>query len=134
MSALTAAAAAAGQTPVVVAYDIPQRDCAGGYSAGGAATPAAYLEWITLFAAGLGARRTVVILEPDAVPDALSGCLQASAVQTRLELLSQAVGILAHDPHAAVYIDAGNANWIAQLHRLADACGARASPERRALR
>ncbi len=121
VSALLAAAAAAQQTPVLVAYDIPARDCAGGYSAGGAATPAAYLEWIAGFAAGLGARRAVVILEPDAVPDALSGCLAAEAVQTRLELLSKAVGILARDPHVAVYIDAGNASWIAQLHRLADA-------------
>jgi endoglucanase len=119
VSALIAAAAAAGQTPVLVAYDIPQRDCAGGYSAGGAATPVAYLEWITRFAAGLGARRAVVILEPDAVPDVLSGCLDPGAVQTRLGLLSQAVGILAHDPHAAVYIDAGNASWISQLRRLA---------------
>jgi endoglucanase len=121
VSALASAAAAVRQTPVVVAYDIPQRDCAGGYSAGGAATPAAYLEWMRRFAAGLGVRGAVVILEPDAVPDALSGCLSPSAVQTRLKLLGQAVGILAHDRHAAVYIDAGNAGWITHLHRLAGA-------------
>jgi len=121
VSALVAAAAAAKQTPVLVAYDIPQRDCAGGYSAGGAATPVAYLEWLTRLAAGLGARPAVVILEPDAVPDALSGCLSSGAVQTRLALLGKAVGILEGDPRAAVYIDAGNASWIAQLHRLARA-------------
>jgi endoglucanase len=120
-SALAAAAVATAQTPVIVAYDIPQRDCAGGYSAGGAPTPAAYDEWVARLAAGLGARPAVVILEPDAVPDALSGCLSAGAAQARLALLSQAVGILRRDPHAAVYIDAGNPNWIRQLRRLADA-------------
>jgi endoglucanase len=121
VSAIAAAAAAARQTPVIVAYDIPQRDCAGGYSAGGAPTPGAYSEWMTRLAAGLGTRPAVVILEPDAVPDALSGCLSPGAVQTRLALLSQAVGTLRHDPHAAVYIDAGNPNWIKQLRRLASA-------------
>ncbi|MFI5009064.1 MAG: glycoside hydrolase family 6 protein [Solirubrobacterales bacterium] len=113
--------AAAAQTPVIVAYDVPQRDCAGGYSAGGAPTPAAYGEWVARLAAGLGAHPAVVILEPDAVPDALSGCLSPAAARARLGLLSQAVGILRRDPRAAVYIDAGNANWIKQPRRLADA-------------
>jgi len=121
VGALVAAASAARQTPVIVAYDIPQRDCAGGYSAGGAATPAAYGEWIARLAAGLGTAAAVVILEPDAVPGVLSGCLGAGDVGTRLALLSQAVGTLRRDPRAAVYIDAGNPNWIKQLHRLASA-------------
>lgn len=121
VSALTTAAAKAGQTPVIVAYDIPARDCGGGYSAGGASSPAAYLEWVARFAAGIGARPAVVILEPDAVPDALIGCLSSGAVQTRLALLSQAVTILERDPRATVYIDAGNAAWIQQRQRLASA-------------
>jgi len=121
VSALTAAAAAARQTPVLVAYDIPARDCAGGYSAGGAPSSTAYLEWVGRFAAGIGARPAVVILEPDAIPDALSGCLGAGAAQARLQLLDQAVAILARAPHAAVYLDAGNAAWISQLPRLAAA-------------
>jgi endoglucanase len=119
VGAIAATAARVSQTPVVVLYDIPLRDCAGGYSAGGAATPEAYSEWVTRLAVGIGTHRAVVILEPDAVPDALSGCLSPAAVQTRLALLSQAVRILGRDPHAAVYIDAGNASWITQLRRLA---------------
>ncbi len=117
-------AAAGTQTPVVVAYDIPERDCAGGYSAGGAPSPAAYGEWVAQLAAGLGAHSAVVILEPDALPDALSGCLGAGGAQARLALLAQAVGVLRHDPRAAVYIDAGNSAWISQLHRLAAALSA----------
>jgi endoglucanase len=123
VSALTTAAAVARQAPVLVAYDIPARDCAGGYSAGGAPNSAAYLEWVGRFAAGIGARPAVVILEPDAIPDALSGCLGAGAgaAQARLQLLGQAVAVLARAPQAAVYLDAGNAAWISQLPRLAAA-------------
>jgi hypothetical protein len=57
-------AAAMGTLPVLVAYNIPFRDCAQ-FSAGGATTVAEYLAWIDGFAAGIGDRPAVVILEPD---------------------------------------------------------------------
>jgi endoglucanase len=50
--------------PVLVAYDVPFRDCAQ-YSAGGAVDTAAYKAWIDGFAAGIGDAQVVVILEPD---------------------------------------------------------------------
>ena len=50
--------------PVLVAYNLPFRDCAQ-YSAGGAADTAAYKAWIDGFAAGIGDRAATVILEPD---------------------------------------------------------------------
>src|SRR5919202_2746161 len=65
-SAITSAAAAAGAVPVLVAYNIPQRDC-GGYSAGGVGSPDAYRTWIRGFASGIGSRRAVVILQPGAL-------------------------------------------------------------------
>src|SRR4051812_48816902 len=46
-------AADKGTVPVLVAYNVPGRDCAQ-YSAGGAATGTAYKAWIDGFAAGLG--------------------------------------------------------------------------------
>src|ERR1700682_5443356 len=52
--------------PVFVAYNIPGLDC-GQYSAGGANGSNAYKSWIRDFANGLGSRRAVVILEPDAL-------------------------------------------------------------------
>ena len=58
------AAAARGEMPVLVAYNLPFRDCAQ-YSAGGAADTAAYAAWIDGFAAGIGDRAATVILEPD---------------------------------------------------------------------
>jgi endoglucanase len=60
---VTSAAAAAGKVPVLVAYMIPNRDC-GGASAGGAPDIASYDTWVQRFAAGLGSRRVIVILEP----------------------------------------------------------------------
>ena len=49
---------------MLVAYNIPFRDCAQ-YSAGGATSVAEYEAWIDAVAAGIGDREAVVILEPD---------------------------------------------------------------------
>ncbi|MGQ0560891.1 MAG: glycoside hydrolase family 6 protein [Gemmatimonadota bacterium] len=98
----------ASALPVLVAYNIPNRDC-GSYSAGGAEDASAYRKWIRGFAAGLSGRRSVVILEPDAT--AGSGCLKGDARAERYELLRDAVRVL-EGAGAAVYIDAGNPNWI----------------------
>jgi endoglucanase len=99
----------AGALPVLVAYNIPQRDC-NGYSGGGAASPQAYRDWIGELAAGIGARKAVVILEPDALP--MLSCLSPADQQRRLSLLREAVAILAAKAAVAVYLDAGHASWI----------------------
>src|SRR4029434_6544525 len=57
-------AADKGQIPVLVAYNIPFRDCAQ-FSAGGATSSAEYKAWIDGFAAGIGDATAMVILEPD---------------------------------------------------------------------
>ena len=49
------AAHAAGEVPVLVAYNVPFRDCAQ-YSAGGATNVAEYEAWIDGFAEGIGNR------------------------------------------------------------------------------
>ena len=98
----------AGALPVLVAYDIPLRDC-GSYSSGGATSPDAYKAWIRGFAAGIGSRRAVVVLEPDAL--AGMDCLSAADQQTRLALLSDAVSVLAARAGVSTYIDAGNSGW-----------------------
>jgi len=95
--------------PVFVAYNIPGRDC-GQYSAGGANGSDAYRSWIRDFANGLGNRRAVVILEPDAL--ASMSCLSAPLQQERLNLIHDAVRVL-KAKGAAVYIDAGHARWVA---------------------
>ena len=116
---ISQAAAAAGELPVLVAYNVPGRDC-GSYSAGGAADVDAYLAWIGSFAAALGDRPAVVVLEPDAVPQALAGC-QGIDPAARYQLLAQAVDILDRQSGTRVYLDAGNASWVDDLPALADA-------------
>jgi endoglucanase len=108
VAAHVTAAQAAGALPVLVAYDIPRRDCSG-RSSGGASSPAAYRRWIRDFAAGLGQARAAVVVEPDAV--AGLDCLSRPNRRTRLKLLNLAVSILRSDTQAAIYLDAGNRGW-----------------------
>lgn len=102
-------AARQGATPVLVAYNIPNRDC-GSYSAGGSSSANAYRGWIRNFAAGLSGRRAIVVLEPDAIPGA--ACLPAAGQQERYALLADAVKTLKQGG-ALVYLDAGNSKWLA---------------------
>lgn len=118
VSAITTDAAREGATPVLVAYDLPERDCAG-YSGGGASSPGAYRSWIRSFAEGLGGRSALVILEPDAL--AQIDCLSSADQTTRYALLSYAVRTLSA-AGASVYLDAGHSGWIdagAMANRLA---------------
>ena len=116
-----------GALPVFVAYNIPYRDC-GSYSAGGSATATAYRGWIRNFAAGVGGRNSIVILEPDAL--AGMDCLAAAGQTERAALLHEGVRAL-RAQRAFVYIDAGHANWHApeemarrlKLAGIADATG-----------
>jgi len=105
----TGQAAAAGAVPVLVTYAIPGRDC-GSYSAGGLSGPAAYGAWVRAFAAGLGSRKAVVVVEPDAL--ALIDCLGATARSERMAMLRDALTVLRSAPGAVVYLDAGNSGWI----------------------
>jgi endoglucanase len=101
---------AAGAMPVLVAYNIPDRDCSG-YSVGGAATAADYKTWIRAFASGIAGRKAAVVLEPDALA-MLDQCSAATgSEQARLDLLKDAVQVLKAQGPVAVYIDAGNAGW-----------------------
>jgi endoglucanase len=108
VSRTVANAAAVGATPLFVAYNIPNRDL-GSYSAGGAADAAAYRKWIRDFAAGLGGKPSIVVLEPDAVPQTYK--MTAAGREERFALLRDAIGVL-KAANAMVYLDAGNARWM----------------------
>lgn len=118
VDAVVTRAAAARSLPVLVAYDIPQRDC-GGFSGGGAATAQEYRDWIREFAAGIRNRPAVVIVEPDAVAHTVDGC--AAEAAQRYALLRDAVTVLKATGRATVYLDAGNPGWITDTARLAAA-------------
>jgi endoglucanase len=109
VSSLASAASAASQVPVLVAYDIPNRDC-GGASAGGAPTIADYETWISNFAAGLGSATAIVLVEPDSL--ALQSCLSSSDASARDGAIAFAGHVIrTDDPNAKVYFDGGHSNW-----------------------
>jgi Glycosyl hydrolases family 6 len=70
----------------------------------------AYQQWVNGFAAGLGDRPAVVILEPDALAQ-LASCLDHAQQQARLRMLSYAVKTL-QTKSDQVYLDAGHSNWV----------------------
>lgn len=108
VAGVMAQAASQRATPVFVAYNIPGRDC-GSHSAGGSVSGSAYRKWIREFAAGLGGRTAIVVLEPDAVAQA--NCLSDPAREERYALLRDAIQVL-KGARAVVYLDAGNARWM----------------------
>lgn len=98
--------------PVLVAYNIPLRDCSQ-YSSGGAQSDADYQAWISAFARGLGSNKAVLILEPDALANLPSDCSATSdptgtITQGRLADVNYAVDALEAQPGVSVYLDAGH--------------------------
>ncbi len=101
--------------PVLVAYDIPLRDCSQ-YSAGGAQSDVDYQAWIAALAKGLGSSKAVVILEPDALANLPSDCSPTSdptgaITAARIADINYAIGALESQPGTSVYLDAGHSQW-----------------------
>jgi endoglucanase len=99
-----------GMVPVVVAYNVPNRDC-GQYSKGGSTSPEAYKSWIRAFAKGASSFRMIVVLEPDAL-GLMSKCLSVPDQKARLAMIHDAVDVLEATPGVSVYVDGGNAKWL----------------------
>ncbi|WP_328865045.1 glycoside hydrolase family 6 protein [Streptomyces sp. NBC_00304] len=112
---LVRAAKLAHRVPALVAYNIPGRDCSL-YSSGGAASSAAYRQWLDAFAQGIGNDKAVVILEPDglaSLPEDCAGDVDPTGELTahRIADLDYAVRTLKNGTNATVYLDAGNSQW-----------------------
>jgi endoglucanase len=102
---------------VLVAYNIPGRDCAN-LSAGGATTQADYQAWIDGFASGIGSHKVVVVLEPDGL-GLLPGSDCGGPTDTypytdaeRYAELNYAVDKLEGLPGALVYLDGTHSGWL----------------------
>jgi len=116
---------AKGTVPVLVAYNIPFRDCAQ-FSAGGATNTADYLAWIDGFAAGIGDSEAIVILEPDSlgiiphyvtIDGAAEWCQPSdadpdTAAADRFLQLNAALDRLNEQPNVAVYLDGTHSGWL----------------------
>lgn len=108
--AYVGAADSADKLPVLVAYNVYNRDYCGGHSAGGAASPSAYANWIAQFAGGIANRPAVVLLEPDSLGD--YGCMNQAQIDERENMLTGALNEFNRQaPHTWVYLDAGNPGW-----------------------
>ena len=70
---------------------------------------------------GIGDHRVIIILEPDAIDQAGTGCLSTDEAHERYGMLANATKLIEQDPHARVYLDAGSAGWLcAEADRAAD--------------
>ena len=129
-----AAAAFERSVPVLVAYNVPFRDCAQ-YSAGGAIDTPAYQAWIDGFASGIGKGKAIVVLEPDALgiipynttiygatewcrptvtsaDGTVSPAPGASPDERYAQLQYAGASISANAPNAAVYLDGTHSAWL----------------------
>ncbi len=118
-------AAAQHKVPVLVAYNIPFRDCSQ-FSAGGATSVAEYEAWIDGFAAGIGNEQVVVILEPDGlgiipwytnIDGSLDWCQPAeadpaTAATDRFTMMNYAVDKLKSHANVSVYLDGTHSAWL----------------------
>ena len=109
--AIVGAAAYSDKLPVLVAYNITDRDICAGQSSGGASSDAAYDTWIAGFAGGTANRPAVVVLEPDAIDD--ESCMTSAEISDRDGLLNYAIDQFNENAQETwVYLDAGNPGWI----------------------
>lgn len=101
-------AASLNKLPVLVAYNLPFRDC-GGYSGGGSSNSDSYKRWISSFIEGIGSNKAVVIFEPDGL--GLIECGGTILKNARFELYKYATDKFSTKSNIAVYLDASM--WIA---------------------
>ncbi|SDS50385.1 Glycosyl hydrolases family 6 [Microlunatus soli] len=102
---ITTEAAARHQTPQFVLYAIPYRDC-GQYASGGLSSVAQYKKWVDAVNKGIGNRKAVVIVEPDAIG---MSCLSTARQADRNAMLRYAMKTLSSG-NTWAYIHAGSNN------------------------
>jgi endoglucanase len=117
----TAAANRSRAVPVIVAYNLPDRDACGRLSASRGRGAQAYMGWIDQLANAIGSGDAIVVVEPDALPDIVRGCLSPARSAERYRLLRYAMSRLGALPNARVYLDAGNPGMLLPPPRLAAA-------------
>jgi len=108
IKSISLAAGKAHAAPVIVAYNLPDRDVCGKYSAALGPSARGYLTWIDQLAAAVGTGHDIVIVEPDGLADMLLGCLSPAQAAVRYRLLRYAMRRLGELPNTQVYLDAGN--------------------------
>lgn len=111
VDALVSAAAAEGRIPILVVYNIPNRDCSGA-SSGGAPDHNSYRQWVDQVAAGLAGRPATIIVEPDVL--ALMGtCMdQGQQAEVMASMAYAGKALRNGSDQARVYFDAAHSTWL----------------------
>ncbi|WP_434443251.1 glycoside hydrolase family 6 protein [Lentzea sp. E54] len=111
VSSFVGAAASAGKIPILVVYNVPNRDC-GGASGGGAPSHEAYRAWVDEVAAGLAGRPATIVLEPDVLP-LMTNCQNADQQnQTKASMAYAGKKLKSGSGQAKVYFDIGHSAWL----------------------
>ena len=105
------AAAAVGKIPIMVVYNIPNRDCSGA-SSGGLPSHAAYRQWVDQVASGLKGRAATIILEPDVLALMTSCLTESQQNETYASIAYAGKALKAASSRAKVYFDAGHSAWL----------------------
>ena len=98
----------APQLPVLVVYNLPNRDM-GHYSKGGATSWSSYMRFLEDFTDGLGSNEVIIIYEPDALPH--STLMSDFEAEWRIKIMKKGLETLTRS-NAHVYIDRGHSNWL----------------------
>jgi endoglucanase len=123
VTTFTTAAATAGKIPILVIYNIPNRDC-GGASSGGMPNHTAYRAWIDQVSAGLGGRPATIILEPDVLPLMTNCQTPAQQTETLASIAYAGKKLKQGSTLARVYFDIGHSNWLSASEAAARAVAA----------
>lgn len=97
----------AGRVPTLVVYGVPDRDCSGGYSAGGLSSDE-YGPWVGEIADAASSGDVVAAVVE---PDALASLLECGDRQQRVSLIADAARRLA-EAGVTTYLDGGHSRWI----------------------
>ncbi len=116
---ITLAGMRAHAIPVIVAYNVTDRDACGKFSATTGPGRSGYMTWINQLAAAIGSGHDIVIVEPDALPDLVRGCLSGAQTAQRYQLLRYAMSRLGRLPNVQAYLDAGNPGMFTNPAQLA---------------
>lgn len=111
VSTHVAAAEAAGQVPILVVYNMPNRDC-GGASGGGAANHAEYQAWVDELSAGLDGKPAAVIVEPDVLAQMSTCQSPEQQAETSASMAYAGKALKAGSAAAKVYFDAAHSAWL----------------------
>ncbi|GAA4917434.1 glycoside hydrolase family 6 protein [Streptomonospora salina] len=110
VDALVGAAESDGTTPIMVVYNIPNRDCSN-HSGGGAPDHSSYRDWVDQVAAGLDGRPATIVVEPD-VLSLMSDCMDQGQQNQVMDSIAYAgKTLMAGSSQARVYFDAGHSGW-----------------------